>query len=193
MAASSFPSPLAAALATDGELALELAAIYEAAGSPWAVPAYVLDMRVGGVRVGSISLRVSDAERIRLHAGHIGFSVEPPWRGRGLAGRAVRLLLPLAQAHGLDPLWLTCDPGNFASRRAIERLGAEYAGTVPLPASYDAYRRGERHKRRYRLALGTTGAATPAPAQPLSSPPAWRPARRARTPGWRRQSARPRR
>src|SRR3954453_18002085 len=111
---ASFPSPTAAALATDGELALKLGATPEAAESPWAVPAYVVDMRIGDLRVGSISLRISDAERIRLYAGHVGFSVEPPWRGRGLAGRAVRLLLPLAQAHGLDPLWLTCDPGNFA-------------------------------------------------------------------------------
>jgi predicted acetyltransferase len=151
---ASFPLPTAAALATDGELALKLAAIHEAAESPWSVPAYVLDMRIGDLRVGSISLRISDAERIRLYAGHVGFSVVPPWRGRGLAGRAVRLLLPLARAHGLDPVWLTCEPGNLASRRTIERLGAEYAGTVPLPADYDAYRRGERHKRRYRLALG---------------------------------------
>lgn len=140
--------------ARDGELRLGLDTIYQPDGSPRMVPAYRFDMLVDGQKVGTISLRVGDNERLVRYAGHVGYSVDEPWRGRHLAERATRLLLPLAQAHGLDPLWIGCNPDNIASRRTLERLGAEFVEVVPLPPNYDRYySRGEREKCRYRLDL----------------------------------------
>lgn len=135
----------------DGELQLTLDAIYTPEGSPWAVPAYRFHVVVNDVIAGTISLRVGMNERLVRYAGHVGFSVMPEFRGRRLAGRSVGLLLPLAKRHGLQPLWLSCNPDNQGSRRVMAWLGATYVETVDLPADYDRYTsRGERQKERYR-------------------------------------------
>jgi predicted acetyltransferase len=45
----------------------------------------------------------------------------------------LRAALPIAHALGIDPALLTCDAGNAASRRVIERCGgvlAEQDGEV---------------------------------------------------------------
>jgi predicted acetyltransferase len=147
------PHPAASQPMQDGALALVRAHVYRAANSPWRVPAYRFDMMIDGARVGTVSLRIGDETRLVLYAGHIGYAVEPAWRGQGLAGRAVRLLYPLARAHGFAALWATCTPDNLASRRTLERLGAAYVETVPIPPDYESYPRGEREKCRYRIDL----------------------------------------
>jgi predicted acetyltransferase len=51
-----------------------------------------------------------------------------------------------------DTIILTCDPGNFASRRTIEKLGAQFLEEVSLerPVSHCD---GIRIKRRYEWKL----------------------------------------
>lgn len=143
------------AASRDDDLTLGLDTIYEPDGSPWMVPAYRFDILVWGRKAGTISLRVGDDERLLRYAGHVGYAVDEPWRGRHLAERATRLLFPLARAHGLDPLWIGCNPDNAPSRRTLERLGATFVEIVALPPDYDRYySRGEREKCRYRLDLG---------------------------------------
>ena len=137
--------------ARDGDLRLALDRIDAPDGSRWSVPAYRFDMLLGEARAGTIGLRVGDNEWLVRHAGQVGFAVDPPFRGKHLAERATRLLLPLARGHGLDPLWITCDPNNAASIRTLERLGAVFVERVELPPDYDRYAAGERHKLRYRL------------------------------------------
>jgi tagatose 1,6-diphosphate aldolase len=85
--------------------------------------------------------------------GQMGYMVYPPARGRHFAERAVRLLFPLARRHGINPLWITCNPDNFASRRTCERLGGQLVEIVPVPAENALYARGEREKCRYRIDL----------------------------------------
>jgi tagatose 1,6-diphosphate aldolase len=102
---------------------------------------------------GGISMRIGNNENIVRYVGHVGYQVYPPARGRHLAERSCRLLLPLARAHGLDTLWITCNPDNSASRRTCERLGAELIDIVPVPADHELYARGDFEKCRYRLAL----------------------------------------
>ena len=120
--------------------------------SPWAVPAYRFDVVADGVKAGTISFRVGDNDRLVRFAGQIGFGIDTPFRGRRLAGRAVRLLLPLAASYELRPLWLACNPDNIPSMKVMEWLGANYVETVDLPPDYDRYySRGERKKRRYRF------------------------------------------
>ena len=143
------------AAATVGEaVALEFHRIYDLADSLWGVPAYRFQILSDGARAGTISLRIGLTDLVVRFAGQLGFVVDPPFRGRGFAEQATRLLLPLASAHGLQPLWLTCNPANVASRRTPERLGAVYVETVALPEDYDTYAQGEREKCLFRLDLG---------------------------------------
>lgn len=136
----------------DGEMHLRLNTVYMSANSPWGVPAYRYDVVVCGAKAGTISLRVSDDDQLVRIAGHIGFGIDERFRGRRLAGRAVRQLLPLADSHHLKPLWLGCNPDNFSSMKVMNWLGATYTETVNIPPDYERYyARGERQKRRYRL------------------------------------------
>lgn len=102
---------------------------------------------------GTISLRIGTGEDLEYYFGHIGYGVYPPARGRHYAERACRLLLPLAQAHGINPLWITTDPANGPSRRTCERLGAELVDIVDIPRDHVLYARGQRKKCRYRIEI----------------------------------------
>lgn len=102
---------------------------------------------------GGITLRVADTPDVRMYFGHFGYHVYPPARGRRLAERACRLLLPLARAHGFSQLWITCNVDNWASRVTAERLGAALMDIVDLPPGNVLHQRGERHKCRYLLKL----------------------------------------
>lgn len=135
----------------DGDLSLVLD--YRSPCDPargW-TPAYHFGLRAGGARVGGVELRVGRDARHERVTGHVGYFVVPACRGRGYAARALRLLVPLARAHGLDPLWILCEPRNRASRRTCERAGAVVAGVVRLPEGVGGARR---YRLRYRLAVG---------------------------------------
>jgi predicted acetyltransferase len=117
------------------------------------VPTYHFNMvREGSSTViGGINLRIGNPDRLVLYRGHIGYGVKPEYRGHHFAARSVRLLVPLAAAHGLNPIWITCDPDNLASRRTCELAGAEFVGIIDVPADEEMYQRGIRQKCRYRL------------------------------------------
>jgi len=68
--------------------------------------------------------------------GHIGFSVVPWKRRRGYATLALRLLLPDANAQGLEFVELTTDPTNVGSQRVIEANGGVLAERFIKPAIY---------------------------------------------------------
>jgi len=143
----------------DGDLELVLYERYWGDPAQGKVPAYrFLMTRVrDGEELGSIELRVGNTGTIVLYAGHIGYGVEPLHRGHHYAARSVRLLLPLAHRHGLDPVWITCNPDNLASRRTCELAGAEFVEVVDVPPDNDMYRQGERKKCRYRLDVPAAG------------------------------------
>ncbi len=142
------PGPL-----VDGEIEVVVVKTLPAEPERSWLPAYVFDMRVGGRKAGGLNLRVGNTDDVITYCGHIGYSVQPEHRGNHYAERACRLVLPLAKAHGLDTIWITCDPENAPSRRTCERLGAEMIEIVPLPGHHDMYQRGLRQVCRYRLDL----------------------------------------
>ncbi|MFN8490490.1 MAG: GNAT family N-acetyltransferase [Caldilineaceae bacterium] len=118
-------------------------------------PAYKFRMMLTGhnIEIGAIDLRISNSHHILMYAGHIGYSVYPAYRGHHYAARGVLLLLSLARSHDLNPLWITCNPDNFASRRSCELAGFEMVEIVDLPPGTDMYLEGERQKCRYRRYL----------------------------------------
>ena len=119
------------------------------------VPAYRFEMRhiPSGKRMGSIDLRVGDTYDLVHYGGHLGYGVDREFRGRHYAARSCRLLLSLAQRHGINPVWITCNPDNWPSRRTCELLGCEFVEIVDLPEDTDMYQKGDRQKCRYRWDL----------------------------------------
>jgi hypothetical protein len=99
---------------------------------------------------GGIGLRIGHTPDIELYLGHIGYNVHPFARGNHYAERACRLLRPLALAHGIRPVWITCNPDNVPSRRTCERLGCVLVQTLPLPMDHPLRQRGDREKLRFR-------------------------------------------
>lgn len=132
----------------EGQLSLQLLGTSPSQGSQ-SMHTYHFAMMLDGEAqmVGDIDLRLREDPL----AGHIGYAVEPAFRGRQLAARSLRLLLPLARRHGFQYLWITCDPENLASRRICERLGATLVEVVDIPSGHELHALGLRHKCRYRL------------------------------------------
>ena len=137
----------------DGELELRLVERTPADPLRGRVPAYRFDLCVRGDNVGGISLRVGSGKYLERYAGHIGYGVELPYRGRRYAARACLLLFEVARSHGMRTLWITCNPDNVASRRTCELIGGVLVEIVDLPPETDMYKEGERQKCRYRIQL----------------------------------------
>lgn len=135
----------------DAELILELADF--AAHPVHKVPTYYFRMihSDSGEELGIINLRVGSTSHVELYAGHVGFTVHAAHRGHRYAARALRLLTPLAGKLGLNPLWITCDPDNMASRQSCELAGAQLVEIVDVPENCVIHRSGHKQKCRYRL------------------------------------------
>lgn len=118
------------------------------------VPTYSFHMVsiAHGTQMGQINLRIGSTPHVERYAGHIGYGVHSEHRGHHYAARSVKLLLPLARRHALDPIWITCDPENLASRRSLEIAGAEFVEIVDVPADCGIRKFGGKlRKCRYRL------------------------------------------
>ena len=111
---------------------------------------YDVTHAANGETVGRINLRIGYTTSVVRYGGHIGYGIDPDWRGQRFAAKACLLLRPIAKAHGMDVLWITCNPDNWPSRKTCERLGATLIEIVDLPPDNDQYQRGERQKCRYR-------------------------------------------
>ena len=139
----------------DRDLWLELRAREPANPARGWVPAYHFAMRLDGVdrAVGRLGFRAGHSHAIEHFAGNLGYEVTPAFRGKRLAERSCRLVLPLAYRHGFEELWITCNPDNWASRRTCERLGAQFVDIVDVPPDSDLFGPGSEQKCRYRLVL----------------------------------------
>ena len=117
------------------------------------VPAYIFEMQKTDTlqKMGRINLRVGNTEHITMYAGHIGYNVYSQFRGNRYAARSCRLLFPLAKHHGLNPLWITCNPENIASKRTLEIAGGTFVEIVDVPEDNEIYKKGDLKKCRFRF------------------------------------------
>jgi predicted acetyltransferase len=93
------------------------------------VPFTELWIAEGAEYLGRIALRHELNELLFTWGGHIGYAVRPSARRRGLASAALLDMLEVAGRHGIDPVLVTCDLDNTASRRTIEKAGGQYEDT----------------------------------------------------------------
>ena len=113
------------------------------------VPAYYFSICApDGTKMGSCDLRIGHNENL-YYGGNIGYRVEEPYRGHHYAEKACRLLFRLAKMHGMDYLYITCNPDNIPSARTCELAGGVLREIAELPADSDMRRIGETHKRVY--------------------------------------------
>ena len=103
--------------------------------------------------MGRISLRLGESPCVYSY-GHIGYHVDPPYRGHGFAGKACRLIAPVIRRHGKDSVVITCDPDNWPSRKTCERLGCELERTIQVPSWIRAHWSISRVKCRYIWRIG---------------------------------------
>jgi predicted acetyltransferase len=103
-----------------------------------------------GTFCGSINLRwKSGTPELPPHVlGHVGYAIVPWQRRRGHAGAALRALLPHAREAGLPWIWITTDPDNTGSRKAIEAAGGVLVESFVRPEAY-----GHSQAVRYRIDL----------------------------------------
>ncbi len=103
--------------------------------------------------MGYVSLRLGESPGL-YYLGHIGYRVEPEYRGRHLAERSCRLMLPLIRRLGIYSLVITTNVDNAPSRKTAERLGCRLESIVPVPKAYRGICAGASHKCRYIWHIG---------------------------------------
>lgn len=108
-------------------------------GSEVLLPFYYYDIYAGGTPVGKISIRIGDNAHSHWN-GHVGYEIDPPYRGNHYSLEALKLVLPVAKHHGMNRILLTCAETNTASRKIIEAAGAILLEIAVPPETYFAWR-----------------------------------------------------
>ena len=75
--------------------------------------------------VAHINIRHKLNEKLKKIGGNIGYSVRPSAHKKGYGTNILKLALAKAKEIGLKKVMLTCDDGNIASEKIIERNGGK--------------------------------------------------------------------
>lgn len=86
------------------------------------VPSFTFLAGDGKQLFGIIDIRLQ-LTQAHYYSGHIGYSVRPDCRGRGIGTELLRLGLEKARKLGLGRVMLSCQENNLASRKIIETNG----------------------------------------------------------------------
>ena len=90
------------------------------------------------IAIGKISFRIGHNYH-SYYNGNIGYEINEEYRGHHYALLACQLVLRVAQYHKMDRIYLTCDYGNVASFKTIEKLGAKFIEEVLPPKDWIFY------------------------------------------------------
>lgn len=119
----------------------------------WVPAYYFLICDKQGNPMGRCDLRVGYNDNL-YYGGHIGYAVDETYRGRHYAAKACKLLFELAKKHGMEYLYITCDPDNLPSRKTCEYLKGELLEIAELPEDNDMrVRDGDIEKCVFRFAV----------------------------------------
>ncbi len=135
---------------TDGEITLKISGKYS--GDKDMLPFYYYDIFLSDRFIGRISMRIGSNFH-SYYNGNIGYEIEEKFRGNSFAYKACKLVLPVAKAHKMSEIILTCDEDNVASYKTIEKLGGELIEITKPPENYFAYRDNMKKQRIYKLSL----------------------------------------
>ncbi len=97
---------------------------------------------------GEIALRFGEGGGL-FYLGHLGYHIDPPYRGKNEALHACRLCVPLFAQMGMRSFVITTDPDNAPSIRTCEKLGCVLESTVTVPDWCRSVFEISRIKRRY--------------------------------------------
>ena len=105
--------------------------------------------------IGQISYRDGES-RCVYYYGHIGYHIDPPFRGQHFAYRACRLIEHEIRLSGKTSVVITCEPDNEPSRRTCTRLGCLFERTTDVPE--DIYQKFEISRKKCRYIWHMTAA-----------------------------------
>ena len=91
--------------------------------APGRVPSTTYWFVDGTEYLGRLAIRHRLTPKLLEIGGHIGYDVRPTARRKGYATAMLREALPFAAGMGIDPVLVTCDVDNVASRKVIEKNG----------------------------------------------------------------------
>lgn len=112
--------------------------------------------RAQGLVAGELAIRVGDSEP-QFYLGHIGYHIDPPFRGHHSAFAACRLALPVMRELGMGVAVITTDPDNQPSIKTCLRLGCEFESRVDVPELFQREFELSAAKNRYVLPLTRRG------------------------------------
>ena len=90
--------------------------------------------------IGQLSYRDGES-RCVYYYGHIGYHIDPPYRGRHFAYRACKLIEREIRLSGKTSVVISCYPDNEPSRKTCIRLGCLFERVACVPE--DIYRKYE--------------------------------------------------
>lgn len=89
------------------------------------VPQTIFWFYVDEKPVGIIKLRPELNDALKEHGGHMGYTVIPEERGKGYATKMVEMAKEKFKEMGIDNILITCEVGNIASQKVIEKNGGK--------------------------------------------------------------------
>ena len=88
-----------------------------------------------GKVVGVIDIRAFLSDFLYNYGGSIGYTIFPPYRGKGYGKKMLEKMLELCRENGMDKVLLCCDEANVISRRTMEGCGGILENIVADPAN----------------------------------------------------------
>ena len=95
------------------------------------VPCHTVFAVEDGCLLGVYNIRYLGQEELARQSTHVGYSVRPSARGRGVATAMLADAQRFASDYGMQTLALTCGEANPASRRVIEKRGGVLVERYP--------------------------------------------------------------
>lgn len=120
---------------------------------PHDLPNYCYLIMLGHEKIGQITLRLGYNEMTLIH-GHIGYTIDPGFRGHGYSYYALQIILDLAKEHGYERILVTCDPSNLRSIKSVLKAGGRIVyENMDVPKDHIYYVLGMTHLHVYEIPL----------------------------------------